>query len=402
MSEFKFVKLAAYDFFNASRDERELECVARVTSDVTVVCRMPINGMEPLTGTRNGFPIVCFDSCQKYSKKMFNHIATTFKWRKGLRSLRADCVSCHDMSALTIGWVSTWFAREKPVLIYDAHEFELGRQSDLKRSSVLNKVIFHLERFLMEKCAFTIVVNDSIADRMVEAYGLDVRPVVVRNIPHFWELDAEKTARKREEFLRALRAPSDAFIVMYHGGVARGRGIENLVSAVAADKCIYSVILGNGEEGYLRSLRDLAREKGVEDRIHFTPAVPIDELRHSVSAADCGVSILEPTCENHRMALPNKFFECIQSETPIVVSDFPEMGRIVRDRGIGLACDPSDVDALVAAFERLRTDRELYACCKRNLKQAKKELCWEKEREPLEKAYASVSKTLLQRKKEHR
>ena len=88
--------------------------------------------------------------------------------------------------------------------------------------------------------------------------------------------------------------------------------------------------------------------------------------------------------------LPNKFFENVQAETPIVASDFPETSRLVERYGIGLTCDPSDVAEIASCIERLREDRGLYGECKSNLKAAKRELCWERERDALEEAYAKA------------
>lgn len=40
--------------------------------------------------------------------------------------------------------------------------------------------------------------------------------------------------------------------------------------------------------------------------------------------------------------------------------------------------------------ERMRTDKAFYAQCKENLKIAKCDLCWEKEKEVLKEAYQKV------------
>ena len=88
--------------------------------------------------------------------------------------------------------------------------------------------------------------------------------------------------------------------------------------------------------------------------------------------------------------LPNKFFENIQSETPIICSDFPAVAPIVKEYGIGLTCDPTDLDQLNACVEKMRTDKVFYAQCKENLKKAKKDLCWENEKKALKDAYRAV------------
>jgi glycosyltransferase involved in cell wall biosynthesis len=60
-----------------------------------------------------------------------------------------------------------------------------------------------------------------------------------------------------------------------------------------------------------------------------------------------GVSLLQDTCENHRLALPNKLFEYLAAGVPVVVSDLPEMGGLVRALGVEpTSVFPSYVDAV--------------------------------------------------------
>jgi hypothetical protein len=63
------------------------------------------------------------------------------------------------------------------------------------------------------------------------------------------------------------------------------------------------------------------------------------------------------------------------------------MKPLVDRYGIGLTCDPENIDDINACIERMRTDRVFYDQCKQNLRLAKSELCWEKEKENLRKAY---------------
>ena len=162
-----------------------------------------------------------------------------------------------------------------------------------------------------------------------------------------------------------------------------GRGIEKLIQLVSINLNIYAVILGNGEASYLDGLRMLASDKGIEKRIIFHPAVPVEELWKYVGAADVGMMIIEPIVKSYYYALPNKLFESIQSLTPIISSDLPEMKKIVDKYSIGLTCDPENLEELNACVERMRTDKEFYSQCKVNLKSAKLELCWEIEKNVL-------------------
>ena len=340
--------------------------------------------------TRNNYPLVDIKRPELSNSKLINYILAGPVWRKRINALHPRCISCYDLASLYVAWVSTIGVKEKPLLVYDSHEFELERSSARKRGALLKSAVRFAERFLMGRCAFSIMVNDSIADEVQRIHGLSDRPVVVRNTPPFWELDEARTAKVRERYLEGLGAPEDAFIVMYHGNLQTGRGLEVLIRLLDRLADVRAVVLGDGEAAYVDGLRALARSQGVDSRLLFLPAVPYDELRHWVSAADIGMVICENVCKSYYYMLPNKFFENVQSETPIIASDFPETGRLVREYGIGLACDPSDLEGIAQCVERLRDDKALYARCKDNLRAAKKELCWEKEGKTLEAAYAKA------------
>ena len=149
------------------------------------------------------------------------------------------------------------------------------------------------------------------------------------------------------------------------------------------------MILGDpiGGDGYLQKLRSLCMELGVKERILFHPAVAGEELWQYVGAADVGVMMIENSCSSYYLSLPNKFLECVQSLTPIICSDFPEMHRLIEQYDIGLTCLPSLPYILRDHLETLRTDHDLYQRLKKNLLVAKEDLSWEKEKIKLMAAY---------------
>ena len=243
----------------------------------------------------------------------------------------------------------------------------------------------------MKRCAFSIMVNGDIADEVQRIHHLKKRPIVARNIPQYWQLDAAHTAQVRQEFLSQLGLSDSAFLVMYHGGVMEDRGIEQMLEAVAQlPQDVAAIILGNAQTSYPDQLHALCKKLNIEDRVLFHQAVPYEELRHYVSASDVGLVTVLATYQSYYMMLPNKFFENIQSMNPVIVSDFPTIGKIVDQYGIGLKVDPTDPKAIADAILRMRDDRAFYAECKEHLKVAKEELCWEREKQTLMNAYREI------------
>lgn len=180
------------------------------------------------------------------------------------------------------------------------------------------------------------------------------------------------------------------FIVMYHGAVNSGRGIEQLIQVVATNPNLYGVILGNGSDSYISRLHDMADELGVSKRILFHEAVPQYELWKYIGAADLELILIQNVSRSYYLSLPNKFFESVQSLTPMITSDFPEMSRLINEYSIGLTCIPDMADSIAECVEQIRCNEDQYADYKNNLKVAKNDLSWENESRVLYNAYGEL------------
>ena len=122
--------------------------------------------------------------------------------------------------------------------------------------------------------------------------------------------------------------------------------------------------------------------------IHFHPAVQPNEVLDYVSDADVGISLIENTCLNYYYCLPNKLFEFILAGVPAIVSDFPEMRRVVQNGPCGWAV-PVDAVALRVLVDGL-TWEELRV--KKAATQTQKlELGWHTEEEKLRQIYRNLN-----------
>jgi len=387
------LKIVCSDWINASRDKRELSTYRGLGDRVIVMAKgSPKDSLKK--DFIDGFDVYRF-STRPLGDKIpanINRVFALFVWAHKAGKFNAEIISGHDLTGLLIGWMSNLFKPnfKKARLIYDSHEFEIGRNTDGNRGKIVGWLIAKEEKFLMKRCAFSIMVNDSIADEVQKMHHLRQRPVVVRNIAPHWERDEAECRRIRSDFCTFLHVPEDTFWVMYHGGVMINRGVENMLNAIAQIQGIAGVVLGNGNEYYITLLKQQAKELGIADRVLFYSAVPVDILKNYVGAVDCGLITIPNVCMSYYYGLPNKFFENIQSETPVIGSNFPEIRRLIDKYSIGLLCDPSKPEEIAACIKTLQTDKDLYRQFKENLKVAKEELCWENEKQILKATYEGI------------
>ena len=318
-------------------------------------------------------------------RRAWDGVAWKLQWRVSILSWArraaaaappADFFHAHDLLALPAA--TTARGRSGGVVVYDSHEVFVEAGANARRPAAAKRGLRAIERELASQAAALVTVNESIAELLGGALGLD-RVVVVRNCPPRWDPPAPPERR----FHARLGLAPGTRVVLYHGGFVRDRGIEALLAAVPwlpPDAVV--VLLGYGP---LRdTLVEAADAPGLAGRVHLLDAVPPDELLGWVASADVAVMANQPATLNERLSTPNKLFESLAAGTPVVSSDFPERRRIViddPDGPLGAVCDPTDPAALGAAIAGLlRLDEAAAADLRaRCLRAAHARYAWETE-----------------------
>lgn len=256
-----------------------------------------------------------------------------------VRAWQPDLVHTCDLEGLVGGGRA---ARALGVpQVHDCHELFLERTlfTQLDR-----RVLGFCEGRAMRKADAVIVVNVSIGEELQRRYG--VVATVIRNC-------ADKVADLTVRDIRSVAGlPPDVDVILYQGGLLDGRGLREVVrSAAFFEESTRLVFLGYGS---LRSsLEALALELHLDGKVHFVDAVPPDDLLPITASATIGVVPYQPVSLNNRLALPNKIFEYLAVGLPVIVSDIPELRRIVSGSGCGLTYDSYDPRALGDAVSRL-------------------------------------------------
>jgi glycosyltransferase involved in cell wall biosynthesis len=297
---------------------------------------------------------------------------------RAARAERPDVVHANDIAMLIPGYLASRLPRAG--LVYDTHEYAVGVPY---RKAVWAWLAATIERLLIRRCDGVITVSDGIAERLQARYRLAERPVVVRNVP-----DLPPPNPQAAPDLREGMGVGAAPLVLHQGAVADGRGADNLVRAVARMDSAHLLFLG-ADVAFAERLRELGNEVGLDGRLHFHPPVALAELLSYTTQADVGVSLLEDTCENHRLALPNKLFEYLAADLPVVVSDLPEMSRLVTERVVGWTTDPGDPADIARVLELALEERNDPALHER-VGAAAAELSWPHERSRLTGLYAAL------------
>lgn len=378
-----YLKISAVLFYENSRDERELLAAEKAGwNNIHVIAPKGQESLYSFYGKRcyNEVDLRPLGNCRLV--KPIGKMIAFYKYIHIARKLNPDVISGHDLLGLLIAYLSTIGLKQKPKLIYDAHEYEMGRFTGSRRSFLKSKLIFLTEKYLIKKSVLTITVNNSIYEQMKADYNFDFPAVVVRNIPVLRTIDKNRTAYIREEWQNYMDLTSDDKIFIYHGMVSPGRGIEEAIDAVSSTGCGGLVIMGNCDDKYKHKLVSLISKSQNSKRIMFHEAVNGAELIDYLAAADIGVVIIKPVAKSYYYALPNKLFESIHAGNPVIASDLPEIKRIVQKYDVGLICNSGDKEGISREWVSL-SEQNLEEVYSHNLETARKRLNWQVESKKL-------------------
>jgi glycosyltransferase involved in cell wall biosynthesis len=297
--------------------------------------------------------------------------------------LRPRVVYANDLPTLPVGSLISRFVGSR--LIYDSRELSSDRSDNASFPKWMLKAGLAWERVLARKADSVITVSLSISNEIARRIQIS-RPIVIRNMPH--RNSSRAIVRKNTGSLRKkLGIKGGIPIVLYQGMITEGRGLLTLVEAISRliNLSAVMVFLGNGE--WTRELNSKVQTVGLEKRVYFHPAVPPEVLHNWTEDADLGVNPIEGNCDNHRLCLPNKLFEYIQAGLPVVVTDLPEMRRIVTQYGVGEVFRDGDPEDLAAKIDSVLVNGHKYGLASRA---AAKELNWDVEKHRLIDVYKSV------------
>ena len=286
-----------------------------------------------------------------------------------------DILHCNDLNTLPIAYIVKKFYNKNIKVVYDAHEYETetnGLRGFQKR------LVKFLERRLIVYADKVICVSDMIANEYEKLYNIE-KPALVLNTPLY------KQINKKDIFREKFGIKKDKTIFLYQGSISRGRGVEIVLECFKTMQKTEAVIVFMGYGELEEYVKEVASQ---ENNIYFHSAVEPDVLLDYTSSADFGISTIEDSCLSYRYCLPNKMFEYIMADVPVIVSNLPEMSKVVQENGVGVILQENTPCGLQTAIEEaLVLDKdELY----KNIQKAKEIYNWQEQEKVLLEVYKGI------------
>ncbi|MFS2280426.1 glycosyltransferase [Microbacterium sp. OR21] len=302
-----------------SRIFRQTLAVARASLfDEIEICGTPAHGLPQTEPLSEGRTIRRIGADMKRTGSVVARVRYQVAWSfhvyRTYASSDLRIVNAHSVAVLP---VAAMLARRTGAkLIYDTHELE----TETSTSHGLQGQVFRLaERLLIRKSSAVFVVNDMIKEWYETTYR-GLRTISIVNAP-------DQRAAGAAHDLRAVFAipPTDRLFV-HVGNIVRARYIVEIIEAFAGRPSDHVVFLGDGDLG--RVVDDAA---ATLPNVHHHPSVDSDSVTATLSTADVGICLIEPTCLSYELALPNKAIEYASAGLPFIHNDLPSVRRLLAE-----------------------------------------------------------------------
>ncbi len=335
--------------------------------------------------TENGYSVkaVSFDWLTDGFKPQTGDVSV-YKLKKGFLSLtfylkfkiillsrlifsKADLYFAEDIYTLPL--VLTIGKLKRGRVFYDSREL-YGYLAGLRERKYIQFILKIIEKYFIYIVDTVIVTGDMDAKFLIKEYNIG-NILVIRNLP------LNRVPASAFDFHGELNIQPGKKILLYQGVILHGRGLRIIYEALPRLKDFVLVVLGGGEQKeYYESL---AKEKGLEKQVIFFGKVDQKDLLLYTAGADIGLALIENISLSYYYALPNKLFEYILAGVPAIVSDLPQMRKVVDEFKIGRAADIQNIDSVVNAIKEISSNDRIYNEYIENCRKAAEVLNWDEE-----------------------
>lgn len=277
-------------------------------------------------------------------------------------------IYANDLDTLPGSWLAS-VIRFKP-LLYDSHEL-FAEVPELIGHPIKQKIWRYAEKICIKRAKFVFTVSNGVAKELRKRY--QVQPIVVRNLPFKRNIESFKDKRPT---------------LIYQGALNIGRGVELAIDTMKHLPCYRLIIAGTGDIDI--ELRQRMLDEQLFDRVEFVGRIKPEELHKLTCTAWIGLSLEEDMGLNYRFALPNKIFDYIAANVPVLVSNLPEMRNLVEEFGVGIVVKSRDAKDLANQIASFIDDGKLREQIEHNTQKASMELVWENEEIKFVEAIKSI------------
>jgi len=224
----------------------------------------------------------------------------------------------------------------------------LTEESTAFRSLQMKELADSIERRVLDRADAVLPVSRLLGARLIADGVNSAKVVVVPNgVDAQWLTRASSPADCRARF-----GLGENFVIGFTGSFKAWHGVDTLITAFAMLHRRHPqtrlLLVGKGPEE--SALKELAVREGVLDSVHFSGAVPHEEVPSYLAAMDVAVAPFRWAPSFYFS--PIKLFEYMGAGKCVVASRLGQLDEILQHGVNGLTCEPNNPQELAATIEK--------------------------------------------------
>lgn len=247
----------------------------------------------------------------------------------------------NDVSFIHVSDLDTLFPAiilklfKKNKLFYTIYDYYA---SNLSAKGMLTSTIAKIEN-LGIGCADTLFIVDP--SRLTQISKASLNKIeILYNSPKDY----------RDLLMPANENASSNIVIFYGGLIHRSRGVTNLAKAIRQIDNVLLLIAGTGPDENL--VKKLSQQN--PNKIKYIGYVSHEQIINFSINSDALIALYDPALPNTKFASPNKLFEAMMCEKPIIINQETSASQIVETHKCGITVPYNDVQAIKNAIIMLK------------------------------------------------
>lgn len=279
---------------------------------------------------------------------VLNRIIPTLEFGKNaiseLNRIKPDLIYAGNLDMLYISQKYHKSEVIKPKIIYeiaDLHGLIVDKHKSFTKR-VIKLFLIGIEKKITKNIDVLVLTSEKFYDFYYSTFIPRQKVLIIPNMP------------KLKPFEYYQHKSKGKFTIGFIGAIRYKEQMKMLINA--ADNCGIRILFAGA--GLDNEIEEICKDNR---NIEYYGKYDYDsEIAQLYGKVDCVYSVYDADMNNVKVALPNKLYESIYCELPIIVAKETYLAKLVEELGVGIAVSHKDVTELEHALLRLSTDNEYY------------------------------------------
>jgi len=335
-------------FAKPSQDARLLNII-RTLSEEKSICLFALDDKGFLSfSEKHSIKYIPIHLCN--SQFLFRKLLRfTFSVKEFSKKVSGSKILASDFYSLS---AAASFKKEHNSFFYDSREIYSALGS-LSKSPIKQKILTLIEKSYVKYVDKIIVSGELDADYLKSNLYPDKDYSVIMNLPPYQEVVKSNYIREKYKISDLKK------IIIYQGVFLNGRGLKSLINVV--EKLNDYVLFAIGDGPLKIDLLNEVSKRNLYDKVIIANAVDYSELHNITCSADIGAALFEPISLSYTLALPNKLFEYILANIPVIATNLPAIKNINNEFQFGeLVDNPYDIEEIKQKLLFINSNTDFY------------------------------------------